>query len=58
LGKILLAKQLKHKMTPNNILKMKKTISVLLIIFGIVLMFQGWFPTNQKIPKQLLEKID
>lgn len=58
LGKILLAKQLKHKMTPNNILKMKKTISVLLIIFGIVLMFQGWFPTNQKIPKQLLEKME
>ena len=58
LGKILLAKQLKHKMTPSTILKMKKTISVVLIIFGIVLMFQGWFPTDQKIPKQILEKIE
>lgn len=58
LGKILLAKQLKHKMTPNNILKMKKMISILLIIFGIVLMFQGWFPTDQKLAKKVLEKID
>ena len=58
LGKILLAKQLKHKMTPNTIIKMKKIISVILIVFGIILMFQGWFPTNQKIPKQILEKIE
>lgn len=58
LGKILLAKQLKHKMTPNTILKMKKTISIVLIVFGIVLMFQGWFPTNQKIPTEILDKIE
>lgn len=58
IGKIILAKQLRHKMTPNNILKMKKIISILLIIFGIVLMFQGWFPADQKLAKKVLEKID
>ncbi len=56
--KIILAKQLKSKMTPSNILKIKKGISILLIIFGFILMFQGWFPNNQKLAKQVLEKID
>jgi threonine/homoserine/homoserine lactone efflux protein len=58
IGKIVLAKQLKHKMTPNNILKMKKITSILLIIFGCILMFQGWFPSDQKLAKEVLEKID
>ena len=58
IGKIILAKQLRHKMTPNNILKLKKLISFLLIIFGLVLMFQGWFPTDNKLAKKVLEKID
>jgi threonine/homoserine/homoserine lactone efflux protein len=56
--KIILAKQLKRKMTPSNILKIKKVISILLIIFGFLLMVQGWFPSNQKLAKQVLEKID
>jgi threonine/homoserine/homoserine lactone efflux protein len=58
IGKIVLAKQLKSKMTPVNILKMKKLISVLLIVFGLVLMFQGWFPNENKLAKKVLEKID
>jgi len=58
IGKIVLAKQLKHKMTPNNILKIKKITSILLIIFGCILMFQGWFPSDQKLAKEVLEKID
>ena len=58
IGKIVLAKQLKHKMTPTNILKMKKLISVLLIVFGMVLMFQGWFPSENKLAKKVLEKIE
>ena len=56
--KIILAKQLKHKMTPNNILKIKKLISILLLIFGMVLMFQGWFPSENKLAKKVLEKIE
>ena len=58
IGKIVLAKQLKHKMTPANILKMKKATSILLIIFGCILMFQGWFPSDQKLAKEVLEKIE
>ena len=58
IGKILLAKQLRSQMTPSNILKMKKIISVLLVIFGLVLMLQGWFPSDQKLVKKALEKIE
>ena len=58
MGKMLLAKQLKHKMTPKNILNIKKIISVLLIVFGIAIMLQGWCPSDQKIVKKALEKIE
>jgi len=42
--KILLAKKLNRKLTPDRIFKMKKGISVLLIIFGIILIVRGIFP--------------
>jgi threonine/homoserine/homoserine lactone efflux protein len=58
IGKVLLAKQLRSKMTPTNILKIKKLISILLVIFGLTLVFQGWFPSEQKLVKKALEKID
>jgi hypothetical protein len=45
-------------MTPVNILKIKKLISIVLVIFGLTLMFQGWFPGEQKMVKKALEKID
>lgn len=56
--KIVLAKKLKNKMTATNILKIKKLTSVLLIIFGISIMMQGWFPSDQKLVKEALEKIE
>jgi len=58
IGKILLAKQLKSKMTPPNILMIKKVISVLLVVFGLAIMSQGWFPSDQKLVKRALDKID
>ena len=58
IGKILLANQLRSQMTPSNILKIKKVISILLVIFGLTLMFQGWFPSEQKLVKKALEKIE
>ena len=58
LVKMLLAKRLKSKMTPTNILKIKKITSILLIIFGVTIMLQGWFPSDQKLVKQALEKIE
>jgi threonine/homoserine/homoserine lactone efflux protein len=56
--KILLAKQLKTKMTPTNILKIKKGISIVLMIFGIVLITQGWFPKEKEMVKKAFEKIE
>jgi threonine/homoserine/homoserine lactone efflux protein len=58
IGKMLLAKQLKHKMTPKNILNIKKLISILLILFGMTIMLQGWFPSDQKMVKKALEKME
>ena len=56
--KIVLAKQLKNKMTPTNILKIKKGISVVLMIFGVVLITQGWFPEEKEKLKDVLERIE
>lgn len=56
--KILLAKQLKHQLTPTNILKIKKAISIVLIVFGVVLIFQGWFPEEKAKLKHVLERIE
>lgn len=56
--KIVLAKQLKTKMTPINILKIKKGICFVLMIFGIVLITQGWFPKEKEKLKDVLERID
>lgn len=56
--KIMLAKQLKSKMTPNNIHKIKKGISIVLMIFGFALMIQGWFPEEKQIVQKAFEEID
>jgi threonine/homoserine/homoserine lactone efflux protein len=56
--KILLAKQLKSKMTPSNILKIKKGISVVLMVFGIVLITQGWFPKEKEMVKKAFQNIE
>jgi len=56
--KIVLAKQLKNKMTPTNILKIKKGISIVLMVFGVVLITQGWFPKEKEKLKDVLERID
>jgi threonine/homoserine/homoserine lactone efflux protein len=56
--KIALAKQLKTKLTPNNILKIKKGISIVMMIFGVVLITQGWFPKEKEMVKNAFEKIE
>lgn len=56
--KIVLAKQLKSKMTPSNILKIKKIISIVLMVFGLALIIQGWFPKEKEKLKNVLERID
>tara|TARA_B100000809_G_scaffold239161_1_gene260490 strand:- start:601 stop:1269 length:669 start_codon:yes stop_codon:yes gene_type:complete len=48
LGKIFLAKQLKDKMTPTLIFRVKKIMGVILIICGVFLILKGFIP-NEKI---------
>ncbi|WNW01301.1 LysE family transporter [Tenacibaculum sp. HL-MS23] len=47
LGKILLAKQLKNKLTPLVIYRIKRGMGVLLIVFGAALMLKGFIPKDQ-----------
>jgi threonine/homoserine/homoserine lactone efflux protein len=54
--KIQVAKQLKSKLTPYNIYKIKRIISVVLMIFGAFLMVQGFFPKQKEILKEQLEE--
>lgn len=58
IAKMMLAKKLKSKLTPANILKIKKITSLLLVVFGVSIMMQGWFPADQKLVKRALEKIE
>ena len=53
--KIIIAKQLKSKLTPFIIYKIKNVISIILIIFGIFLMMQGFFPDEKKMIEKKLE---
>jgi len=55
--KILLAKKLNNKLTPDRIYRMKKAISLLLIVFGIFLVAQGLIPEEIKEIKETLEKV-
>jgi len=51
LAKITLAKKLKNKMTPRFIFRTKKWVSILIIIFGAVLLIEGAF--HEQVQKQL-----
>ena len=44
LGKIFLAKQLKNKMTPAVIYRVKKVMGIILIVCGVYLMLVGFIP--------------
>ena len=45
--KILLAKQLKRKLTPKRIYLMKKGLGVILVICGLVLVIKGFLPKDK-----------
>lgn len=52
--KILLAKKLRHKLTPTRIAVSKKIISILIIVFGVILIFRGIAPNQvSKIEQQV-----
>jgi threonine/homoserine/homoserine lactone efflux protein len=46
LFKILIAKRLRNSLNQKNILKIKKAISIILMISGVLLILQGWFPKS------------
>jgi len=56
--KIMLAKQLRNQLNPHNITLIKKIISVILIISGVFLLTQGWFPKERKIMDKAFDKIE
>jgi len=56
--KILLAKQLRNKLNPKNILLIKKVISIILIVCGVFLLSQAWFPNDQKMVNSAFEKLE
>jgi len=55
--KIILAKQLKRKLTHLKIFRIKRVISVILVIFGIGLMLQAFFPNEKAKIKNAIEDI-
>uniref|UniRef100_UPI004047BB8A LysE family translocator n=1 Tax=Polaribacter sp. TaxID=1920175 RepID=UPI004047BB8A len=56
LGKILLAKQLKNKLTPKVIYRIKRTMGIMLIIFGVGLMLKGFIPKDKLNLDNFIEK--
>ena len=55
-AKIILAKQLKKRLTPQNIYKVKRVISIVILIFGLFFMLQGFFPKEKKIIQEKIEQ--
>ncbi|MBT8394798.1 MAG: LysE family transporter [Flavobacteriaceae bacterium] len=55
--KILLAKQLKRRLTPDIIVRIKKILGLVLIICGLVLIVKGFLPKDKLNPQDLIEDI-
>jgi len=55
--KIVVAKRLRHKLTPRLIFKTKKIVSLVILGFGILLLIQGLFPEAYEKNKEKLEQI-
>tara|TARA_B110000971_G_C19967294_1_gene480892 strand:+ start:704 stop:1375 length:672 start_codon:yes stop_codon:yes gene_type:complete len=55
--KIILAKQLKKKLTPKIIIKTKKSLGVLLVVCGLILITKGFLPKDSLNPQTIIEEI-
>ena len=55
--KIILSKRLKKKLTPPIIKNLKKTVSAIIIICGIVLIIKGFLPKEQLNPSDIIKEI-
>ncbi|WP_055436181.1 LysE family translocator [Lacinutrix algicola] len=56
--KILLAKQLKNKLTPKAIIKVKRFLGLILVVCGTVLIIKGFLPKDKLNPQEIFEKIE
>ncbi|WP_299156561.1 LysE family transporter [uncultured Tenacibaculum sp.] len=56
LGKILLAKQLKNKLTPLVIYRIKRGMGILLIVFGALIMLKSFIPKEKM--DSLLQQVE
>jgi len=57
-GKILLAKQLKKKLTPALTYKIKRAMGIMLMVFGLVLILKGLIPKEKLHFKNVLQKTE
>ena len=55
--KILLAKQLKKKLTSDIVVRIKKVLGLILIVCGIVLIVKGFLPKDKLNPQDIIEDI-
>jgi len=58
IGKIVLAKQLKKKLTPKITYKVKRIMGIILMIFGIALMLKGFIPKENQLFDHVIEKVE
>lgn len=58
IGKILLAKQLKNKLTPRITYKIKRTMGIFLMIFGVFLILKGFLPKEKLNLNSVIEQTD
>ncbi len=56
--KIIVAKNLKNKLTPRLIFKTKKIVALVILGFGILLLVQGFFPDEKEMIKERFDKIN
>jgi len=58
IGKILVAKQLKKKLTPKIAYKIKRVMGIVLMVFGIFLILKGFVPKENEFFNSVIEKVE
>ncbi|WP_405574591.1 LysE family translocator [Winogradskyella sp. Asnod2-B02-A] len=58
LVKIAAAKRLKNKLTPRRIFKTKKIVSLVILVFGVILLSQGLFPELYEKGIEQIERVN
>ncbi|MAH20558.1 MAG: lysine transporter LysE [Flavobacteriaceae bacterium] len=56
--KILLAKKMKRYLKKQNVLKAKKTLGVIILLCGLLLILKGFLPQETLSPKTIIEDIN